>query len=301
MKSAERNPYLVSKAMKHFLLATVLSMAAGQVSVTIDGIIVSHLVSPDALSAVNLYTPLSLLVSSFATFFGIGATIRAARAIGERDREKAGSLLSTALLSLAIAGVVIGVLSFIFQDRIVGLISHEERLSGYFKEYEGVMMGCCVVTMMNTLFNEMVCIDGHPRLATRATLISTGVNVVLSAAFVGLLRLGVSGSAFATILSVLLNIVLVSRYLFGGACSFSLRPFRSFSPRSLVSNMQQGAPLIISNLLLMAMFFFLNNIVQSRQGADGMFAMSICMNLLTLGMMVSGSVGAPSIDRIVGL
>lgn len=296
MKSAERNPYLVSKAMKHFLLATVLSMAAGQVSVTIDGIIVSHLVSPDALSAVNLYTPLSLLVSSFATFFGIGATIRAARAIGERDREKAGSLLSTALLSLAIAGVVIGVLSFIFQDRIVGLISHEERLSGYFKEYEGVMMGCCVVTMMNTLFNEMVCIDGHPRLATRATLISTGVNVVLSAAFVGLLRLGVSGSAFATILSLLLNIVLVSRYLFGGACSFSLRPFRSFSPRSLVSNMQQGAPLIISNLLLMAMFFFLNNIVQSRQGADGMFAMSICMNLLTLGMMVSGSVGATAMS-----
>lgn len=296
MKSSERSPYLVNKAMKHFLLATVLSMAAGQVSVTIDGIIVSHLVSPDALSAVNLFTPLSLLVSSFATFFGIGATIRAARAIGEQDREKAGGLLSTAVLSMVFIGILVGILSFIFQDRIVALISHEERLSGYFKEYEGIMLGCCVVTMMNTLFNEMVCIDGHPRIATRATLISTGTNVALSAAFVGLLHLGVSGSAFATVLSLLLNIALVSRYLFGDGCSFSLRPLKSFSIRSLVSNMQQGAPLVIGNLLLMVMFLFLNNIVQSKQGADGMFAMSICMNLLTLGMMVSGSVGATAMS-----
>ena len=81
-----RNPYLITKAMRNFLWASILTMALAQVNTTVDGIIVSHLVAPDALSAVNLYMPISLLITSFSTLFGISATIVAARALGERDK-----------------------------------------------------------------------------------------------------------------------------------------------------------------------------------------------------------------------
>ena len=80
-------------------MASIFTMALAQVNTTVDGIIVSHLVAPDALSAVNLYMPISLLITSFSTLFGISATIVAARALGERDKMYVERLLSTAKIS----------------------------------------------------------------------------------------------------------------------------------------------------------------------------------------------------------
>ena len=288
----KRNPYLVKKAMSHFLVATILTMAAGQIGVIIDGIIVSHLVGPDALSAINLYTPISLLVTSFSTFLGIGATILAARAIGERNKTKAEGFLSTAFASLVVVGTLLGIAAYAFQDSVVAAICKEERLAVPFRSYMLVMVGGCMITMLNSLFNEMVCIDGHPQVATKSVAVSAACNIVLAYLFVGVFHWGIAGSAWASLVCSVLNMAIISKYIFGKRCSFRLRPLKAFSGASLRLNIQQGTPLIIGNLILTALFFFLNNIIQDKQGADGMFAMSICMNLLTIGMLISGSVGS---------
>ena len=123
--SIARNSYLITKAMRNFLLASIFTMALAQVNTTVDGIIVSHLVAPDALSAVNLYMPISLLITSFSTLFGISATIVAARALGERDKMYVERLLSTAVLSIVVVGVLIAVGGRVFLHSISELICHE--------------------------------------------------------------------------------------------------------------------------------------------------------------------------------
>ena len=149
-----RNPYLITKAMRNFLWASILTMALAQLNTTVDGIIVSHLVAPDALSAVNLYMPISLLITSFSTLFGISATIVAARALGERDKIHVEHLLSTAMLSVVVVGVLIALAGRIFQNPISELICHEERLRPYFNSYMSVMMTFSFITMMSALSNE---------------------------------------------------------------------------------------------------------------------------------------------------
>ena len=47
MGTEGRNAYLTTKAMKNFLIASVMTMAINQLNTTVDGIIVSHLVGPD--------------------------------------------------------------------------------------------------------------------------------------------------------------------------------------------------------------------------------------------------------------
>lgn len=44
-------------------------------------------------------------------------------------------------------------------------------------------------------------------------------------------------------------------------------------------------------MALAVMFMLLNSITQEKQGVSGMFALSVCMNLLSIGMMVSNGVG----------
>ena len=288
---SKRNSYLISKAMRNFLIASILTMAVQQLNIIVDGIIVSNLVNPDALSAINLYQPISLAITSLCTLFGIGATIRATRAIGERDMPKVEGILSTAIGSVIVVGVVIAVLGALFQDSLVSLISSNERLLPYFTSYMQIMVSFSVVTMLNALYSQIVSVNGYPKLVTFAIILSAVFNLLLDLLFVGVLGMGIAGSAWATIISVSAGLVYLI-YKLRGILTYSLNPIVKSSFQYLKGNMIQGLPLIISNLVLMLMFWMLNTIVQDKQGADGMFVLAICNNLLALGMMFSSGVGS---------
>lgn len=288
-----RNSYIIGKALKNFLLASVLTMAVQQLNVTVDGIIVGNFVNPDAFAATSLFMPLSLAISSFGALFGIGATIIAARHIGELDREKTDRTLSTAVLAVLVFGILLGAVSLLTKDSISSLVCHEERLEGHFTSYMSIMMGCSVITMLSTLTNHMISIDGHPEYVIAAVSASAVTNLILDIVFVAFAGWGIAGSAWATVISTLCGIIYLWKYIMSSRCLFSIRPFRYFSFSNLKNNMKHGASIAISNLLLMALYATQSNIVQDRQGADGMFAFAICLNLLTLGMSMTTGVVAP--------
>ena len=294
--SFERNSYLTTRAMKNFLIASILTMAVQQFNITLNGIIVSHLVGPDALSAINLYQPVSLAVTSFATLFGIGATIIASRAIGRRDMDKVDKILSTAVTSILVVGVLFTICVLACQDAVVSLICHEERLEPYFRSYLLAMISFAVVSMMNVVTNQMVSIDGQPQLVTKSVSISAVINMLLVILFAWGLNLGIASAAFSTICAQVVNILLLSKYIFSKRSSYNINPIRNFSMSYLGANFKQGLPLIISNMVLMIMFLMLNNIIQDKQGADGIFVMSVCVNLLSLGMMFANGMGSTALS-----
>lgn len=296
MDQQARNHYLIDKALKNFLFASVLTMAITQLNTTADGIIVSHLIAPDALSAINLFTPVSLLITSFSTLFGISATIVAARALGERDKKRVEHLLSTALLSVLFVGALIALAGWLFRQPLSALICHEERLRPYFDSYMTVMMSCAAITMISTLANQSVSIDGHPKLVTQSIMFSAIVNISLDLLLVGVFKMGIAGSAYATITAAVFNILFLSRYLYSKRCSFRVNPFTKCNWKSLGENTIQGTPLIIGNLVLTVMFLLMNNIIQDKQGADGMFTLSVCVNLLSIGMLFSSGIGSTAMS-----
>ena len=61
----KRNSYLIGKAFKNYLTASVLTVAATQVANIVDASIVGNLIGPEGLAAVNLCQP--LLQAFFAT------------------------------------------------------------------------------------------------------------------------------------------------------------------------------------------------------------------------------------------
>ena len=71
----KRNSYLVSKALKSFMFASILAALAQQVATTTDAIVVSHLIGPDAMSAVNLVMPVLSLCTCIGYLFGMGGSV----------------------------------------------------------------------------------------------------------------------------------------------------------------------------------------------------------------------------------
>ena len=83
----KRNGYLISKALHTFMWASILSSVAQLLSTLIDAIVVSNLIGPDAISAVNVSVPVLSLVGCFGILLGVGGSIVAAKAMGHGSPE----------------------------------------------------------------------------------------------------------------------------------------------------------------------------------------------------------------------
>lgn len=287
-----RNAYLITKAMKNFLIASVLTMAINQLNTTVDGIIVSHLVGPDALSAVTLYLPVNLIVTALGTLLGIGATIIAAKAIGRRDKEAVSGILSTALASLILAGICLGIAGFAFADVITGWLTQDEHLYPQLLAYLSVMLGLGLMPMLNQFLGQCVDIDGFPLNVTKAVLLIFVCNILLDLILVGALNMGIRGSAFATTLAYVIAILFHCRHLFGPQSDIRFKFQVSAFKKYIGPNLVQGLPLLISNVILVVLFYSMNSIVQGRLGHNGMFVMSVCLNIFMIGMMLSNGFGS---------
>ena len=287
-----RNAYLTTKAMKNFLIASVLTMAINQLNTTVDGIIVSHLIGPDALSAVTLYLPVNLIVTALGTLLGIGATIIAAKAIGRRDKETVSGILSTALVSLILAGFALGIAGFGFGDGITSLLTRDEHIQPQLQAYLVIMLGLGVMPMLNQFFGQCVDIDGFPINVTKAVVLVFISNILLDLILVGALGMGIRGSAIATISSFAIAIMYHCRHLLSEKSDISFHfTFTSFK-KYIGPNLIQGLPLLISNVILVVLFYSMNSIVQGRLGHEGMFVMSVCVNIFMIGMMLSNGFGS---------
>jgi Na+-driven multidrug efflux pump len=117
-----RNSFVISKALGNFLSASVMTSLAGQLAVTTDAVIVSHMVGPDALSAINIVMPLTMLFSCASILIGLGASILAAKAIGNHNKERVNRIFTIALIMLAVAGTAVSGLSYHYCNDIIGTI-----------------------------------------------------------------------------------------------------------------------------------------------------------------------------------
>ena len=288
----QRNMALTTKAMNSFLVAAALSTCATAVNIAVDGIIVGRFVSPDALSAVNLYSPYAQTLSIILLLLLYPASSQTAYFIGERNREKAGRFISTSLLSILVAGVLLSVSSFFFTDSYVSLVCYDGTVGPYLHTYFRIVGSGTILFLLAQFTCEVVDIDGRPSLGTRAIVISVLCNIVLDILLTAMLGLGVAGSAIATLISYTVTIVfLCCNHIFTKACSFTIRIFRYFSFSALKSILKLGGNMSITSVISTFFVFVVNFSIQKCCGADGLFALSIGMIVFNICVNLAMGVG----------
>ena len=112
----KRNSYLVSKALKSFMFASILAALAQQVATTTDAIVVSHLIGPDAMSAVNLVMPVLSLCTCIGYLFGMGGSVVAAKAMGRRDLLTANRVFTASIAATLFIGILLSLAGFAFAE-----------------------------------------------------------------------------------------------------------------------------------------------------------------------------------------
>ena len=195
---SKRNSFLVGKAFRAYLMATVLTVAATQIASLVDATLVGQLISAEALGAVNISKPVLQLTFSIGNLFIIGGSILTGMAIGTGDREQANRLFTKCLIAVVVAGLLILSCGLIWFDEILGMLCNSDYLREMASQYLQVTFITMLPFLLSYMLETYVIVDGSPKLATIAVVISNIANVVLDITFISVFHWGVRGAATAT-------------------------------------------------------------------------------------------------------
>lgn len=279
----ERKNYLIGRAFKSFLLASVLTVAATQTGALIDGLMISHLIDAHAMGGVNISAPVLQGMFAMCMLLGAGSSMMVGEAIGGSRRREADSIF-TAVITVAVAiGVVLMVVGLAALDPLVRFLCPEEGMREVTADYLGVTLYSAACYMVFILMEMFVAVDGSPRCVTYAVVASAVSNLLLDYVFIALCGWAVKGAAWATVISYVVALLFLLPHF---KQRDTLRLCFSSMGRWIGKAIGKGLPFGIATSLIAVQMWGANSIAMSYFGGYGIIALTVCMYLLRLSMII---------------
>ena len=287
----QQNEYVLKNMFGSFFLATVMSALMRQLGGFTDSIIVSHLVSPDALSVVRIWQPFASCMFIIIGIMSAGASFLSARGIGAQNYDKVNRVFNNHLYYVIFSTLLVIGLVLPFLDEVAGMLTTDERLLPMLKPYVHADMFAIFIAAVCGVPVSYIITNGSPRLITRRIIISQILNVIFDLLLCGVLDMGLAGASYASGLSNLLAFTSLIGYLRKNSKIFRLRrPEKICSIKQYRECFSIGLPMLISALLAPALVFTMNSLVVDKLGADGMYLFTVYFQVNGICMLaLSGS------------
>lgn len=190
-----------------FLMSTPIAVAllVQYLNSVVDMFWVSGL-GADALAAVSIVTPIYSVIISIGNGIGIGASYAISKHIGARHRKSASDASSQSLVLTLIAGVAsIFVLLLIVEPLMIYMGA--ESILGLCKDYALPIIITSPLLMMGGIFAGSLRGEGAANRAMIILGIAAISNMVLDPILIYSLGMGISGAAYATVLSATISML----------------------------------------------------------------------------------------------
>lgn len=275
----------VSAALWKLGLPTMLGMLISALYNVVDGFFVSRLGS-SPMAGVSVAFPLILLLVGIGMTFGCGAASYVSRLLGAGQRQLANRVASTALYSGMAAGGIFMLLVFYFLEPVLFLLGASETTLPYAMQFTKVFMLAAVFNTFNLIVDQLAAAEGITRIPMLAMILGSVLNMLLNPLFIYQMGLGVSGSAWASVVSILATSLFFWRFIFSrqGVLTYDLS---CFAPSSAIFReiLKIGIPMFVSQFL-QSTTLGLMNIVAAVYGDAAVAAAGAVNRILPLGFFV---------------
>ena len=177
----------------------------------------------DALAALGIVLPITLIIQAFANLVGMGGSPRAGIKLGEGEKQEANRIFNTSFVLLVAIGIVIGAVTLIFAKPIVVLFGCPPSAVEFAVSYLKIYSCGTVFVMLAQGLNPFILTQGYSFIAMCSVLVGAVTNIALDPLFIFTFNMGVRGSSLATILSQLLSCVCIICFFFSKKSIFRFR------------------------------------------------------------------------------
>ena len=192
-----------------YVLPTVLSSVCFFLFTIVDGIFVGHGVGTNALGAVNLVLPFTMIANALFMLTTIGGVTIVAIRLGRGDQAGANqALLNSVGLTVIIACVLSGTGVF-FCDFICALLGATDTFHDMAADYLFWYALFLIPSGLSVMLQGFCRNDGSPVLVSVSVIVSTVFNIFGDWLLIFPIPLGLKGAAIATGVSQTLGLLIV--------------------------------------------------------------------------------------------
>lgn len=270
----------------------------------VDSLMVSSLGSY-AVAAVGLTTQPKFI--GLALFFALNVAISAlvARRRGEEKPDEANRILSTAIVFIIAAAILLSIFFVLLASPIIHLCGSTTETHDSAVAYFQIIMGGMIFNCIQMGINSAQRGAGNTKITMRTNVTSNTVNIIFNYLLInghlGFPALGIHGAALATVLGTVV------------ACIMSilsiLKPEGFISLPYIIKNRVLPAADAFIHLikvgysvffeqLLMRIGFMLTAIMAAKQGTDAMAAHQVGMNIMGLSFSFGDGLQAAAVALI---
>jgi Na+-driven multidrug efflux pump len=280
-----------------YAIPSVISMLVGAAYNITDQIFIGHVVGMLGNAATNVAFPTVTLTTGISMLFGIGTAANFSINLGAGDEEEARRYVHNGLTGVAIAGIITGILVFLFRNSIVVLCGADAggNVFPYAVSYLSITACGLPFQMFAHTSSSIIRADGSPRYSMICTVTGAILNIFLDWLFMYPFGMGIKGAAAATVLSQMVSCLIAALYYPKfRAFRLSVREL-GISSRHLTGSMEAGIPNFCNHMLMMCTNIVLNNML-STYGAMSVYGPDIPLAVSgvaqkTSMIMVSFAVG----------
>ena len=281
-----RSPYLVNKAFRTFAASTILAVMATTLGSVVNGIIVGNMMGHEALSAVNLVSPLVQLYNAVTALICAGGAVLCAVLVGKGETGRTGGIFASAVVMLAVLSVVFALIGIAIPDAVAGALCSSEELLPLVTDYARVSLIGAAAFMFLPGLAMFVRVDGSPGTATVALVVANVLSAVLCILAVHA-GLGMAGASAAMAVGFAIGAAIIASHFVRNRNTTLFRPEAGGS-RYVPQMLLFGAPVALASLMMVAKILCMNSLTLTYLGEAGMATMSVAMNVMMLGTMVIG-------------
>ncbi len=177
----------------------------------------------DALAALGIVLPITLIIQAFSNLIGLGGAPRASMKLGENDKAEADKIFNVSFVLLLFTGIIISVATFFAARQIVVLFGCPESAVDFAESYLKIYSAGTVFVLLAQGLNPFITAQGYSLTAMFSVLIGALFNIALDPLFIFALDMGVKGASLATVISQFLSFVWIAIFFFSKKSIFRLR------------------------------------------------------------------------------
>ena len=292
MKSMKKEPMQTStKGVKTLLgdpkgaiirlsIPMIIAMSVQTLYNLADAFWVSGL-GADALAAVGFFFPFFFLIMAVSNGLGIGGGAAVSRYIGSHDKKGADSAATHTIILMLIIAAVLTFPLYSFSGPLFSMLGAGQTLP-LAVDYAQIIFACMIFFFFSNVANALLRAEGDAKKAMIAMIFGALLNIFLDPIFIYAFGMGVSGAAWATIVSVAISSVMLFHWFFLHDhlyLSVKLRGFR-FKRHVIKDIFRVGFPATVQHAIMSISILVLNLIIVMVGGTDG-------VAILTTGWRVS--------------
>ena len=151
-------------------------------------------------AATGISFPMICIANAFAWCIGDGAAAYLSICAGRGDSDRAHRCVGTGITVTTIISLILMVICLIWAQPLMALFGASDQTLDMAVEYFRIVVAFFPFYLLLNVMNSMIRADGSPAYAMIATLTGAVVNIILDPIFIFVMKWGIAGAAWATVI-----------------------------------------------------------------------------------------------------